>query len=505
MGLTTLIAVAVYLLMFRSRWGLQVRAVVLNRTMAGAVGISTERVDRMTFGIGCGIAGVAAPPSPWSFHGADRRQLYIVDTFLVVVFGGAASLAGTIASAFTISQAQSTMEFFMSAPWQGAHAAGGGRHPDAAPRRPLRPQGPSLRSPTHVILAAFQGSRRRSPPRRVLVVCAAAVLEPFRLNMVGKYLTYAFVAVGLVLCWGMRAFSPRSGRVLRPRRLLHGHVSEAGGLHPEATKISPRRHSGFHGLEPAHFAALLLGAFKSLGFSIIAVMLVPAVFALVLAFALFKRRVGGVYFAIITQALAAIMSILIIGQQGYTAASTASPICAPCTAGTIRTDSAKFILYFVNAGLLIGVILLCQFVQRSKLGRILVAMRDKEDRVRFSGYDVASFKIFVFCFAAALAGIGGPCSRSRWASCRPPSSASRPPSRWSSTRRGRASVVLGAVYGTLLVNWAKTSFSESFPELWLFASAASSSPWCCCSRMAWPASTAPMWNRASARSLAERR
>jgi len=115
MGLTTLIAIAVYLLMFRSRWGLQVRAVVLNRTMAGAVGISTERVDRYTFGLGCGIAGIAGSAFTMiGSTGPTAGQLYIVDTFLVVVFGGAASLAGTIASAFTISQAQSTMEFFMS-------------------------------------------------------------------------------------------------------------------------------------------------------------------------------------------------------------------------------------------------------------------------------------------------------------------------------------------------------------------------------------------------------
>lgn len=115
MGLTILIALAVYLLMFRSRWGLQVRAVVLNRTMAGAVGISTERVDRYTFGIGCGIAGIAGSAFTMiGSTGPTAGQLYIVDTFLVVVFGGAASLAGTIASAFTISQAQSTLEFFMS-------------------------------------------------------------------------------------------------------------------------------------------------------------------------------------------------------------------------------------------------------------------------------------------------------------------------------------------------------------------------------------------------------
>jgi urea transport system permease protein len=115
MVLTALITLAVYLLMFRSRWGTQVRAVVQNRTMAGAVGINTEKIDRYTFGIGCGIAGIAGSAFTMiGSTGPTAGQLYIVDTFLVVVFGGAQSLLGTIASAFTISQAQSTMEFFLS-------------------------------------------------------------------------------------------------------------------------------------------------------------------------------------------------------------------------------------------------------------------------------------------------------------------------------------------------------------------------------------------------------
>jgi urea transport system permease protein len=115
MALTTAITVAVAALMYRSRWGKQVRAVVQNRVMAGAVGINTERVDRLTFGLGCGIAGVAGSAFTMiGSTGPTSGQLYIVDTFLVVVFGGAASLLGTIASAFTISQAQSTLEFFLS-------------------------------------------------------------------------------------------------------------------------------------------------------------------------------------------------------------------------------------------------------------------------------------------------------------------------------------------------------------------------------------------------------
>ncbi len=115
MAITTLITAAVYYLIFRAPWGRQVRAVMQNRAMAGAVGIDAGRVDRLTFALGCGIAGVAG--SAFTMIGSTSPtagQLYIVDTFLVVVFGGAQSLIGTIASAFTISQARSTMEFFLS-------------------------------------------------------------------------------------------------------------------------------------------------------------------------------------------------------------------------------------------------------------------------------------------------------------------------------------------------------------------------------------------------------
>jgi urea transport system permease protein len=115
MALTLIITGIVALLLYRSRWGLQVRAVVANRAMAGAVGIDTRRIDRLTFGLGCGIAGVAGSAFTMiGSTGPTAGQLYIVDTFLVVVFGGAQSLLGTIASAFTISQSQSTLEFFLT-------------------------------------------------------------------------------------------------------------------------------------------------------------------------------------------------------------------------------------------------------------------------------------------------------------------------------------------------------------------------------------------------------
>lgn len=115
LGLTTVVTLGVYYLMYRSRWGLRVRATTQNRVMSGAVGINTQKVDRYTFALGCGIAGIAgAAFTTIASTGPTTGTLYIVDTFMVVVFGGAASLLGTIFSAFTIAQTQSILEFFIS-------------------------------------------------------------------------------------------------------------------------------------------------------------------------------------------------------------------------------------------------------------------------------------------------------------------------------------------------------------------------------------------------------
>jgi urea transport system permease protein len=115
MCITVLLTGGIFVLLFRSRWGLQVRATMQNRLMSGAVGINTRKVDRTTFALGCGVAGVAgAAFTTIGSTGPTSGSLYIVDTFLVVVFGGAQSLVGTIVSAFSIAQTQSTSEFFMT-------------------------------------------------------------------------------------------------------------------------------------------------------------------------------------------------------------------------------------------------------------------------------------------------------------------------------------------------------------------------------------------------------
>jgi urea transport system permease protein len=115
MGLTAALTTAIFFGLYRSRWGIRVRATTQNRNMSEATGINTERVDRLSFGLGCGLAGIAgAAFTTIGSTGPTSGTLYIVDTFLVVVFGGAQSLVGGIASAFSIAQAQATMEFFLS-------------------------------------------------------------------------------------------------------------------------------------------------------------------------------------------------------------------------------------------------------------------------------------------------------------------------------------------------------------------------------------------------------
>jgi urea transport system permease protein len=115
MAVTIVVTGAVIGFLYKSRWGLKVRATTQNRVMAGAVGINTKMVDRMTFAVGCGIAGIAgAAFTTIASTGPTSGSQYIVDTFLVVVFGGATSILGAIASAFSIAQAQSILTFFLT-------------------------------------------------------------------------------------------------------------------------------------------------------------------------------------------------------------------------------------------------------------------------------------------------------------------------------------------------------------------------------------------------------
>ena len=305
----------------------------------------------------------------------------------------------------------------------------------------------------------------------LLVVILPLTLDVFRLNLVAKYLTYAFVALGLVICWGY-------GGILS---LGQGVFFGLGGycmamfLKLEASSVENTKIQSTPGIpdfmdwNQITSLPYFWRPFHSLTFTVAAIILVPAFFAFIIGAAMFKRRVGGTYFAIITQAVAAILTILIVGQQGYTGGINGMTDLRTLKGWDIRPDHAKIVLYFFEVGCLFACIFIAQFIRHSKLGRILVAMRDKEDRVRFSGYSVANFKIFAFCVAAIFSAIGGAMFALN-VGFMSPSFVGIVPSieMVIYTAVGGRLSILGAVYGTLLVNFAKTSLSESFPELWLF-------------------------------------
>lgn len=306
----------------------------------------------------------------------------------------------------------------------------------------------------------------------LLLVVLPLALDAFRLDLFGRYLSYAFVALGLVLCWGdagilslgQGVFFGLGGYCMA--MFLKLEASTPANTAIQSTPGIP----DFMDWNQITSLPWFWEPFHSLVFTIVAIPMVPMVLAFVVGLAMFTRRVGGTYFAIITQAISAILTILIIGQQGYTGGVNGITDLRTLHGWDIRPDSAKDVLYFVNAGLLLACMLVAQFIRRSKLGRILVAMRDKEDRVRFSGYDVAHFKVFVFCFAAAVAGIGGAMFTLQVGFMSPSLVGIVPSIEMViyCAVGGRTSL-LGAIYGALIIGWARTTFSEAAPEAWLLA------------------------------------
>lgn len=305
----------------------------------------------------------------------------------------------------------------------------------------------------------------------LLLLVFPLTLDLFRINLVGKYLSYAFVALGLVMLWGW-------GGVLS---LGQGVFFGLGGYgmamflkleasDPESTKIqSTPGIPDFMDWNQVTALPAWWQPFHSLPLTLLLMLGVPTLLAWIIGFAMFKRRVGGVYFAIITQAVALILTVLIIGQQGYTGGVNGMTDLKTLAGWDTRTDSAKWTLYFVCVALLLAAIVLCTWVQKSKLGTLLLAMRDKEDRVRFSGYDVANFRVFVFCLSALLSAVGGAMFTLQVGFMSPSLVGIVPSIEMVifAAVGGRMSLV-GAVYGALLVNFGKTYFSETFPDLWLF-------------------------------------
>lgn len=305
----------------------------------------------------------------------------------------------------------------------------------------------------------------------IILIVFPLTLDLFRLNLVGKYLTYAFVAVSLVLLWGYGGIlSLGQGIFFGLGGYAMAMFLKLEASDPVSTKIqSTPGIPDFMDWNQLTELPWFWVPFEHFSFTLLAILVIPALFAGIIGYAMFKRRVGGVYFAIITQAVALILTVLIVGQQGYTGGINGITDLKTLNGWDIRDDSSKYILYFINAFLLFGCIMLGRFILTSKFGRLLLAMRDKEDRVRFSGYDVSTFKIFIFSVAALISAIGGAMFTLQVGFMSPSFVGIVPSIEMVifAAVGGRMSLI-GAVYGTLLVNFGKTAFSESFPALWLF-------------------------------------
>lgn len=305
----------------------------------------------------------------------------------------------------------------------------------------------------------------------IIALLLPLVLPIFRLNLVGKYLSFGFVAIGLVLLWG------RCGILSLGQGVFFGLGGYCMAMFLKLEASDPQSTSiqttpgipDFMDWNQLTALPWFWEPFKSLPFTLLAIVFVPGIIAFIIGWAMFRRRVGGVYFAIITQAIALIMSLGIDGNQGYTGGRNGITDLKTLWGWDIRTISAQYILYFVCVLMLIVASLAAKYIINTRFGRVLVAIRDREDRVRFSGYDVAMCRAFIFAFAAVLSGIGGALFVLQVGFMSPSLVGIIPSIEMVifTAVGGRLSVI-GAIAGCIIVNLGKTSFSEAYPEGWLY-------------------------------------
>ena len=295
-------------------------------------------------------------------------------------------------------------------------------------------------------------------------------LDSFRLGLAAKYLCFAFPAVGIVLLWGYGGvlslgqgvfFGLGSYMMAMFLKLESAANAESSSGTQLAAFFGTAGLPDFMAWNSVEKLPWWWEPFHHVWFMIPAILIIPAALAFLLGYANFRRRVSGVYFAIVTLSVSAIMAILIIGQQGLTGGINGITDFKTFLGMDLDNDRAKLVMYFITAVLLLCIVAAGQFILRSRLGRVLVAIRDGGDRVRFTGYDSAMFQAFVFAVGAmftiqiglaspALVGIVPSIEMVIYAAV-----------------GGRLSLI-GAVYGAFLVNFAKTFFSENFVEYWIY-------------------------------------
>ena len=300
----------------------------------------------------------------------------------------------------------------------------------------------------------------------VLVVCPA-VLSDFRLSLLAKYLCFAIVAVGIDLAWGY------GGMLALGQGLFFGMGGYAMGMFLKLQEAGPGGLPDFMVYNGLTEVPAFWKPFANAWVALPAAVLVPMGVAAGLGVLVFRQRVRGAYFAILTQALAAAFVILLIGQQGFTAGTNGLTNMRTLFGYDLNDPVNQRSLYFVVALALGGVFLLARQIVASRYGRLLMAVRDGEDRVRFLGYSPAKVKVLAFTVSAGMAGLAGALFVPVVGIMSPALLGIVPSLELviGVALGGRATLV-GAVLGTVLVNYAKTGLSENFPSGWLYVQGA---------------------------------
>ncbi|MET9025151.1 urea ABC transporter permease subunit UrtC [Nocardia sp. NPDC004168] len=298
----------------------------------------------------------------------------------------------------------------------------------------------------------------------LLFAIAPALLSDFRLNLLAKFLCFAIVAVGIGLAWG------RGGMLTLGQGVFFGIGAYIMAMHLQMADAARLGNDVPEFMEIAGIRELpsFWKPFASAPVALIGILVLPALIAAVLGYGVFKRRVKGAYFAILSQALAAALAILLTGQQSIGGFTGLSDFRAFFGFKLSDPVNRRMLFFFAAAALLVVVALVRQLMH-SRYGELLVAVRDQEERVRFLGYDPANVKIVAYVVAAFFAGIAGALFTPIVGIISPADIGVVPSIAFLiGVAIGGRTTLLGPVLGAIGVAWAQTALSEEFPSGWTY-------------------------------------
>ncbi len=297
-----------------------------------------------------------------------------------------------------------------------------------------------------------------------LLLAAPLYLSAYHLSLLGRFLALGLAALGIALIWG------QGGMLSLGQGVFFGLGGYALAMHLKLVALKPGELPDF--MEWTGLASLpwWWAPFRSGVFALGAVLAVPTLAAGVLGRLVFPKRVGGVYFALLTQALALAFSTFLISQQAYTGGFNGLTNFVSVFGLSVQSGGFQLGLYWASLLFLVGCLALARWLLARPFGRILQAIGVSENRLRFLGYDPARYKLVAFALAGGMAGIGGALFTLH-AGVISPAMVGVVPSIemvvWAAVG-GRESLI-GAVIGALLVNFCKDWISSLFPDLWLYA------------------------------------